>query len=56
MLKRFPASRTSPLLQLAEFSQGPFDRSDLARSHEKVLHGVVDFRQARVIAPTIEQA
>jgi hypothetical protein len=56
MLKRFPAWRTSPLPQLAEFSQGPFDRSDLARSRKKMLHGVVDFRQARVITPASEQA
>ena len=56
MLKRFPAWRASPLPQLVEFSQGPFDRSDLARSREKMLHGVVDFRDARIIAPTSEKA
>lgn len=56
MLKRFPAWRASPLPQLGEFLQGPFDRSDLARSREKMLHGVFDFRHARVIAATIEQA
>jgi hypothetical protein len=51
MLKRFPARRALPLRQLAEFSQRPLDLSNLARSREKVLHGVVDFRHAWVIAP-----
>jgi len=32
MLKRFPACRALPLRQLAEFSQRPFDRPNLARS------------------------
>src|ERR1700739_691562 len=56
MLKRFPAWRASPLAQLAEFSQGPFDRSDLVRSRDKILHGVLDFRHARFIAPASEHA
>jgi hypothetical protein len=56
MLKRFPACRALPLRQLAEFSQRPFDRPNLARSGEKVLHGVVDFRDARVIAPARDKA
>ena len=30
MLKPFPACRALPLRQLAEFSQRPFDRPDLA--------------------------
>ena len=56
MLKRFPACRALPLRQLAEFSQRPLDRPNLARSREKVLHGVVDFRHAWVITPAIEKA
>jgi hypothetical protein len=54
-LKRFPACRALPLRQLAEFSQRPLDRPNLARSREKVLHGVVDFRHAWVIAPASEK-
>src|SRR5271166_842441 len=56
MLKRFPAYRALPLCQLAEFLQRPFDRPNLARSRKKVLHGVVDFRDAWVIAPASEKA
>src|SRR5208283_4812927 len=56
MLKRFPACRALPLCQLAEFSQRPFDRPNLALSREKVLHGVVDFRHAWVIAAASEKA
>ena len=54
-LKRFPACRALPLRQLAEFSQRPLDRPNLARSREKVLHGVVDFRHVWVIAPASEK-
>jgi hypothetical protein len=42
MLQRFPARRALSLRQLAEFSQRPLDLPNLARSGEKVLHGVVD--------------
>src|SRR5277367_6906416 len=54
-LKRFPARRALPLRQLVEFLQRPLDRPNLARSGEKVLHGVVDFRHAWVIAPASEK-
>src|SRR5580704_19136345 len=53
--KRFPACRALKLRQLAEFSQRPLDRPNMARSREKVLHGVVDFRHAWVIAPASEK-
>ena len=56
MLKWFPACRALPLCQLAKFSKRPFDRPNLARSREKVLHGAVDFRHAWVIAPASEKA
>ena len=56
MLKRFPARRALPLRQLAEFSQRPLDLPNLARSGEKVLHGVVDFRHAWVKTPASEKA
>jgi hypothetical protein len=56
MLKWFPACRALPSCQLAEFSQRPIDRVNLARSGQKMFHGVVDFRHAQVITAASEKA